>query len=144
MKRAAALALLVLLHAHAYALDFRTVASDAAVLYDAPSARSQKLYVVNRGYPLEVIVNVEGWVKVRDASGGLAWIETKQLTDKRSVMVKVPVAQVRQKPDDNAPVVFQAQQSVLLDVVEVSGGWVQVRHRDGGAGYVRPQALWGV
>ena len=47
----------------ALAADFRTVTADAAVLYDAPSARSNKLFVVNRGYPLEVVVAVEGWVK---------------------------------------------------------------------------------
>jgi SH3-like domain-containing protein len=126
------------------ALDFRAVSADAAVLYDAPSSRSQKLFVVNRGYPLEVIVTVEGWVKVRDANGGLSWIDAKQLTDKRTAMVKVPLAQVRQKPDDNAPIVLQAQKDVLLDVVDVTGGWVQVRHRDGGTGYVRAQSLWGV
>jgi hypothetical protein len=25
----------------------------------------------------------------------------------------------------------------------VSGGWVEVRHRDGGSGYVRAQQVWG-
>ena len=127
----------------AHALDFRAVAEPAAVLYDAPSARANKLYVVNRGYPLEVIVSVEGWIKVRDANGGFAWIEAKQTTDKRTVMIKVPVAQVRQKPDDAAPVAFQAQQNVLLDLVAVSGGWIQVRHRDGGTGFVKAQQVWG-
>ncbi len=127
----------------ALALDFRAVADPAAVLYDAPSAKSNKLFVVSRGYPLEVIVVVEGWVKVRDASGGLAWIESKQLTDKRTVMVRVPLAQVRQKPEDNAPVAFQAQQNVLLELVEVAGGWLQVRHRDGGTGYIKAQQVWG-
>lgn len=127
----------------ARAIDFRTVADPAAVLYDAPSTRSQKLYVLNRGYPVEVIVAVEGWVKVRDAQGGLAWIEAKQLSDKRTVLVKVPVAQIRQKPDDAAPVAFQAQQNVLLDLVEVTGAWLQVRHRDGGTGYVKAQQVWG-
>ena len=125
------------------ALDFRAVADPVAILYDAPSAKSGKLYVVNKGYPLEVVVTVEGWVKVRDANGGLAWVESKQLTDKRMVMVRVPVAQVRQKPDDNAPVAFQAQQSVLLELVDVSGAWLQVRHRDGGSGFVKAQQVWG-
>ena len=127
----------------ALALDFRAVAADAAVLYDGPSARSSKLFVVNKGYPLEVVVAVEGWVKVRDATGAFSWIEAKQLTDRRTVMVRVPVADVRAKPDDGAPVAFQAQQNVILDVVAVSGGWIQVRHRDGGAGYVRVQQVWG-
>ena len=125
------------------ALAFRSVAEPAAILYDGPSAKSSRLYVVNRGYPLEVVVAVEGWVKVRDATGAFAWIEAKQLSDKRTVMVKVPLADVRNKPADNAPIAFQAQQNVLLELVDVTGGWVQVRHRDGGTGFLRAQHVWG-
>ena len=93
------------------AADFRSVAENAAVLYDAPSAKAKKLYVVSHGYPVEVVVVVEGWSKVRDASGELTWIESKHLSDKRTVMVRMPLAQVREAADDNAPVVFQAQQT---------------------------------
>ncbi|MGH8700070.1 MAG: hypothetical protein ACREVR_02685, partial [Burkholderiales bacterium] len=45
------------------AADFRSVAENAAVLYDAPSAKAKKLYVVSHGYPVEVLVVVEGWSK---------------------------------------------------------------------------------
>jgi SH3-like domain-containing protein len=123
--------------------DFRSVADTAAVLYDAPSAKSKKLFVVSQGYPLELVVVVEGWSKVRDASGDLLWIESKQLTDKRTVLVKAPLAQVREAADDNSPVVFQAQQNVLLDVVETAGAWLRVRHRDGQTGFIRVAQVWG-
>jgi len=125
------------------AADFRSVADNAAVLYDAPSARAKKLYVVSHGYPVELVVVVEGWSKVRDANGELTWIETKHLADRRTVLVKAPVAQVREAADDNAPIVFQAQQDVVLDLVEVAGGWLRVRHRDGQAGYLRATHAWG-
>jgi SH3-like domain-containing protein len=130
----------------ALAADFRAVTEEAAVLYDAPSAQSKKLFVVSQGYPLEVIVVVEGWIKVRDAGGALSWVEAKQVSNKlRTVIVKVPVAQVRQAADDNAPVLFQAQQNVLLDLAEVvAGGWLRVRHRDGVSGFVRVGQVWGV
>ena len=129
--------------AAAGAADYRSVADSAAVLYDAPSAKSKKLFVVNQGYPLEVVVVVEGWSKVRDASGDLLWVESKQLTDKRTVLVKAPLAQVREAADDNAPVVFQAQQNVLLEVVETAGAWLRVRHRDGQAGFIKVAQVWG-
>jgi SH3-like domain-containing protein len=120
------------------------VAENAAVLYDAPSAKSKKLYVVNQGYPVEVVVVVEGWSKVRDATGEMTWIETKQLSDKRIVMVRMPLAQVREAADDNAPVAFHAQQNVLLELLEVAGaGWLRVRHRDGQTGYIRVAQVWG-
>lgn len=125
------------------AADFRSVAEVAAVLYDAPSAKSKKLYVVNQGYPFEIVVVVEGWSKVRDANGDLTWIESKHLADKRTILVKAPLAQVRAAADDNAPLVFQAQRDVLLDLLEVAGGWLRVRHRDGQAGFIRIAQAWG-
>ena len=131
----------------AQAQDFRAVTESAVVLYDAPSTQSKKLFIVNQGYPLEVLVVVEGWVKVRDANGGLSWIEAKQLPPKgaRTVMVKAPVAQVRQSAEEAAPVVFQAQQNVILELIQITGnGWVRVRHRDGAGGFVRASQVWGV
>jgi SH3-like domain-containing protein len=141
---AAAVAAAALAAFPATAAEFRSVAENAAVLYDAPSAKSKKLYVVNQGYPVEVVVVVEGWSKVRDATGEMTWIETKQLSDKRIVMVRMPLAQVREAADDNAPVAFHAQQNVLLELLEVAGaGWLRVRHRDGQTGYIRVAQVWG-
>src|SRR3970040_376972 len=102
------------------AADFRSVAENAAVLYDAPSAKAKKLYVVSHGYPFEVVVVVEGWSKVRDASGEMTWIESKLLSDRRTVLVRQPLVQVREAADDNAPVAFQAEQNVLLELLEVA------------------------
>jgi SH3-like domain-containing protein len=127
----------------AAAAEFRSVAENAAVLYDAPSVKAKKLYVVSHGYPVELVVTVEGWSKVRDANGELTWIESRRLAEKRTVLVKAPLAQVRESADDKAPVVFQAQQDVVLELIEVAGGWLRVRHRDGQAGFLRTAQAWG-
>ena len=128
----------------AFAVEFRSVSDNAAILYDAPSVKGKKLYLVGRGYPVEVVVTVEGWVKVRDAGGEFSWIESKLLSDRRTVMVKVPLAPVHESADERSPIVFQAQQHVLLDLVEVAaGGWLRVRHRDGQGGFVRAVQVWG-
>lgn len=127
------------------AADFRSVAENAAVLYDAPSAKAKKLYVIGRNYPVEVVVVVESWTKIRDAGGVLTWIESKNLSEHRTVMVKVPLADIRQAAADNAPIVFQARQNVLLDLVELTGtGWARVTHRDGQSGYIKLNLVWGV
>jgi SH3-like domain-containing protein len=146
MRRLAACLFTAFAAAGVAAAEFRAVTEEAAILYDAPSAQSKRLFVVSRGYPLEVIVVVEGWVKVRDANGGLSWVDARQVSSKlRTVIVKTPLAQVRQAADDNAPVLFQAQQDVLLDLAEVvPGGWLRVRHRDGVSGFVRVSQVWGV
>ncbi len=136
---------LMLVVAAAGAAEFRSVAENAVVLYDAPSLKAQKLYLLERDYPLEIVVALENWIKVRDASGELAWVEKKSLSDKRNVMANVPLADVRQAPNDSAPLVFQAEKSVILELAEFSDpGWIKVRHRDGQAGYVRTSQVWGV
>lgn len=129
--------------AEAGAAEFRSAAEAAVVLYDAPSVKGRKLYIVNRGYPLEVVVQVEGWVKVRDAAGTLSWAETRSLDTTRNVLLRT-AATVRQKPADDAPVAFEAQRDLLLEMLEAaSAGWVHVKHRDGSAGYVRAADVWG-
>ena len=143
VQAAAAVVALVGMVGTGASAEFRSVSENAAVLYDAPSAKARKLYVVSHGYPLEIVVVVEGWSKVRDASGELLWIESRHLADRRTGLVKSPLAQVRDAADDNAPVVFQAQQHVLLELLEVAGSWLRVRHRDGQAGYVRLAQVWG-
>jgi SH3-like domain-containing protein len=128
----------------AHAADFRSVQENAAVLYDAPSRQATPLFVVSRSYPLEVIVNLEAWVKVRDHAGALTWIEKKSLSDKRTVLVTAPSAEVRQRAEDGAPAVFSAAQNVALELVEIApNGWLRVRHSDGAAGFVRADAVWG-
>jgi SH3-like domain-containing protein len=136
--------LALLLPFGAFGAEFRSVGEAAAILYDAPSAKAKKLYIVNQGYPVELVVSVEGWAKVRDANGDLTWIESKQLTDKRTVMVKAPVAQIHESASESAALVFQAQQNVVLEVLEpATGAWLRVRHQDGQTGFVRTAQVWG-
>jgi SH3-like domain-containing protein len=128
----------------AAAAEFRSAGDPAVILYDAPSVKARKLYIVNQGYPLEVMVQVEGWVKVRDVTGTLAWAESKSLNTTRTVLVRAAAVTVRQKPADDAPSVAEVRRDVLLNVLEpAAGGWIQVRHRDGAAGYVRAADVWG-
>lgn len=128
----------------ALAQGFRAVADNAAILYDAPSTKARKLYIVNRGYPLEVVVVVEGWTKVRDAAGEFNWIESRQLTDRRTVMVRTQTVDVREAADDAAPIAFRARQNVILELVDTApGGWLRVRHADGATGFLRTSQVWG-
>lgn len=130
--------------AAALALDFRSVADSGAVLYDAPSTKAQKLFVLSRDYPVEVVVKVEGWNKVRDDTGEFAWIESKQLSDKRTVMIRTSSAEARQSPADIAALAFTAEKGVLLEFIGITAGWVKVRHPDGETGFIKVSQLWGV
>lgn len=143
MRRAAA-ALVLAAAATAAQAQFLSVGENAAVLYDAPSRNAKPLYVVSRHYPLEVIVNLEAWVKVRDHTGALTWVERKTLVERRMVVVTAPSAEARVRPEDGAPAAFVAVQNVALELLGmVPGGWLRVRHPDGADGYLRTSLVWG-
>lgn len=128
----------------ASALDFRSVAVNKAVLFDAPSAQAKKLYLLWQGYPVEVIVNLGDWIKVRDNQGGLTWIEAKNLSPKRTVIVVQGPTELRESADVAAKVLSHLEKDVVLDFVELApGGWVKVKHRDGLTGYVQASTVWG-
>ena len=144
MRGLAALALLALAST-ATAGEFRSIAENGTLMYDAPSVRAKKLFVASRYYPVEVVINIDAWVKVRDQSGDLTWVEKKALSDKRTVVITAAFADVRQAPNDQAALVFQAQQGVALDVIDPSsGGWVKVRHADGQVGFLKMSQVWGL
>jgi SH3-like domain-containing protein len=145
MKFGAHLCVLLAAALPASAAEFRSVSENGAVLFDAPSLKAKKTHVISRGYPVEIIVAVEGWYKIRDAGGELAWVEAKSLSERRTLMVKTKIADVRQAAADNAPLVFQAEQNVLLDLVELTDtGWARVTHRDGQSGFIRINQVWGL
>jgi len=128
----------------AHAADYVSVADSAAVLYDAPSLKGKKIYVASRYLPLEQVVNLGDWVKVRDSSGSLAWIEKRALSNKRFMVVTVALAAIRQSPEEKAAIVIQVKQQVALEWLENTGtGWLKVRHLDGATGYVKATEVWG-
>jgi SH3-like domain-containing protein len=128
----------------AAALEFRSVTEPGAILYDAPSLKAQKVFVLSEGYPVEVVVKLEGWTKVRDDTGEFAWIENSHLSDRHTVMVKTASAEARQIANENSPAVFTAEKGVFLELVSMAVGWAKVRHHDGSTGFVKVSQLWGL
>lgn len=124
--------------------DFKSVAAAPAILYDAPSVRGAKLFIAPRNMPLEVILSYGNWVKVRDASGDLSWVEASALSEQRWVVVSVANAKIRASQDEAGSVAFSADKNVLLELLEpAASGWLRVKHRDGQSGYIKATEVWG-
>ena len=143
--RAALLVLLLSLNTHVgAALEYLSLADNAVIMYNAPSIKADKLYVASRYLPVEAVVRVEGWIKVRDSSGTLSWVEQKAISGKRFVVVIEQQAQIYQAADINSTLLFLAQKDVVFEWLEnSSNGWVKVRHRNGQSGYVKTNQIWG-
>lgn len=138
-------ALLLLTSAMAQAFDFKSVGPVPAILYDAPSVRGGKLFIAPRGMPVEVMLTYGEWVKVRDASGDMAWTQASMLVARRHVVVRNAGAKVRTASDDDAVPLMTADKGVLLELVDpAASAWVKVRHKDGIIGFIKAIDIWGI
>ncbi len=129
----------------ANAADFRSILPTKAITYDAPSAASKKLFIMQQGYPVEIIVNLGEWVKVRDQLSGLSWIEGKDLDTKRTVLV-TDSTDIKEAESADSKLLATVEKDVVLELVSPSirNGWVKVKHQDGIVGYIQSSAIWGL
>ncbi len=140
-----AAAVLASLASTAFALEFRSVKETGVALYDAPNLSAQKLFVVSRYYPVEVLAAQKDWSRVRDATGGIAWIPSAALSTRRTLLVTSDKLAVRDSAQDSAKLLFWAEKDLVLDMQEApQSSWVKVKHRDGSIGYARISGLWGL
>ena len=87
------------------AADFRATSEPATVLYDAPSARARPLFVYGRDVPVETLVSVEGWTKIRDAAGTIGWMPAKALSE---------LSRLLQDQDEPVQMTFNAGKTQVL------------------------------
>jgi SH3-like domain-containing protein len=147
MIRSAILATgLALLAGSAQAIDYASVTRNA-ILFEASSLQARKLAIIYPGTPVEVVVTSPDlqWVRVRDPSGALSWIEGNALSKQRTVLVTAERAAVRREPNERSPVLFEAARGVVLQFISFDpSGWVKVQHASGGSGFLRSTEIWGL
>lgn len=136
--------LLLALPQAASALEYRSTGR-AAILYDAPSAMAGKVAIAGSGLPLEVVIDTEAWVKVRDPAGRLLWVEKSAFGGAKTVMVKAEISSIRKQPRADADEVVRVARGVLLGVTGAADayGWLPVKHADGQTGWLPAHEAWG-
>lgn len=143
VAHAAVIVIALVCGGNAIAAEYMSVANPT-IIYDAQSLKANRIFVASRYYPFEVMVKLSGWVKVRDFAGDMGWVESKNLSDKRTVIVTAAQAEVYTAPDAASSVVLLAERNVILEPIEAPAkNFVRVKHRDGQSGYVKTEQIWG-
>ncbi|MBC7622788.1 MAG: SH3 domain-containing protein, partial [Aeromicrobium sp.] len=74
----------------------------------------------------------------------VGWVENATLGERRLVQISAASAAVRAAASASASLVFEAQRTVVLEVLgSQQDGWLPVKHRDGQTGFVRLTQVWG-
>ena len=129
----------------AAAPQYAAIGDKPAILYDGLSTKANKVFVLSRHHPVEILVKLDKWSKVRDSENSVGWMENAFIGDKRFVQVASGSAEIRVAPNGSAAIAFEAQRGVLLEPTGSAtvDGWLPVRHRDGQSGFVRLTQVWG-
>ena len=58
-------------------------------------AQATRILLLSPGSPVEVMTALDGWLRVREPGGRLAWAESKAVVTRRTLMVSVASATIR-------------------------------------------------
>ncbi|MEO8383796.1 MAG: SH3 domain-containing protein [Betaproteobacteria bacterium] len=124
---------------------FGSIGAKPAILYDGLSTKANKIFILSSFHPVEILVKLDKWTKIRADGNVVGWMENSFFGDKRFVQVIGTSAEIRAAPNGSASVIFEAQRSVVLESTGPAStdGWMPVRHRDGQIGFVRLTQVWG-
>lgn len=126
------------------ALEFRSALKHGAVFFDAPDAKAKKLFVISKSTPVEVLAEQADWLRIRDREGKLAWMKKAELGKRTHIEVIKPSVVYKEGSTQSAAL-FKAEPGLLLELTENTRvGWLRVRHRDGLAGFIRIEDVWGL
>ena len=124
-----------------------SVNADQAFLHEAPSDSTKKSFIVTRGYPLEVIVSLKEWKKVKDHEGLINWIKTSDLSSKRSVLNLKGDNPIYLEPSSASPILAKVNENVTLELLDAKkiDDWVKVYSKVGDIeGFIKATDLWGI
>jgi SH3 domain protein len=134
------------INSFAYA-DFMSVNTDQAFLHEAPSGSTKKAFIVTKGYPLEVIVSLKEWKKVKDHEGLINWIKTSDLSSKKTVLNLKDNNSIYLEPSSESPMLAKVNENVTLELLDAKkiDDWVKVYSKVGDIeGFIKATDLWGI
>lgn len=151
MKSLFAVAALALAIGGAQAKDERktpywaSISAGQALMRTGPGRNYPATWLYRRAdLPVKVIETYPDWRKVQDPTGETGWMLQRLLSDTRTAIVTAPAAaEMREKPEAVARIVFQAERGVVGRVSDCESGWC-LFDVGGRRGYIRVDQVWGV
>ncbi|OEU45959.1 MAG: hypothetical protein BBJ60_03725 [Desulfobacterales bacterium S7086C20] len=116
---------------------------DRANIRSGPGTDNEILWSVGKYYPLDVIKKSGNWYKTRDFENDVGWIFHTLIEKIPTVIVKVPLVNIRKGPGTNFRALFQAEKGVSFKLLSEQGKWFKIKHADGEIGWIHRSMVWG-
>jgi SH3-like domain-containing protein len=125
----------------AFAGEYVSVVKEGVNLRSGSDTKSDILYQLPAGYPLEVLSRQGQWLKVSDYEGDKGWIQESLVNKSPHVIVKVKEGKVRSGPGTNEKIVGNVAREVIFSKVDQKGDWVKISHPDV-TGWIHKDLVW--
>lgn len=140
---AVALAAPLLAPSTALAREFVSIQGNNVNIRAKPSTRSDIMWELIHGYPLQVQQRKGSWLKVRDFEETLGWVYAPLTSKQPHRVVTARNANLRAGPSVKESIVSKLQQYEVLRSLGKSGSWAKVERSNGQQGWVAKRLTWG-
>ena len=125
-----------------------SVVGDNVNLRSGPGTKYSVKWKYGSGFPLKVVQEKGGWLKVEDFEGDTGWLYQKLTSRSGHMIVKVhknenKKVNIRSGPGTKYKVVGKAYYGVVFKTIKQQNGWAQVKHDSGLEGWIKRSLLWG-
>ncbi len=125
-----------------------SVVGDNVNLRSGPGTKYSVKWKYGSGFPLKVLEEKSGWLKVEDFEGDSGWLYQKLTSRNGHMIVKVHKNQnkkinIRSGPSTEDKIVGKAYYGVVFKTIKQQNGWAHVKHDSGLEGWIKRSLLWG-
>ncbi|RYF53174.1 MAG: peptide-binding protein [Comamonadaceae bacterium] len=134
---------LLLTAATAQAQSFVSIKGSSVNVRETPSTRSDTLWELGSGYPLQVTQRKGSWLRVRDFESTLGWVYAPLTAKTPHMVVTARTANLRAGPGQRHKVVGKLEQHEVVRTLKKQDGWAHVQRDGGQKGWVARRLAWG-
>lgn len=126
---------------------FVSLKNDKVNVRKGPSSEHTLAFTYQeKGLPVEITAEFEGWRRIRDAEGSEGWILHNMLSGKRTVLIapgrKGSYLNLMNAPSVESGAAAKLASGVVAEIKNCDGSWCRIT-ASGYDGYVDQNMLWG-
>jgi uncharacterized protein YgiM (DUF1202 family) len=138
-------ALFLMLVFPAGAATMQSIGKEQVNVREKPSLKSEILFEVSLGDPIQVEKQQKNWVYFTDYKDRAGWVYKPLISKTKTAVILVDKANIRKGPSLKKPVVMKASQGEIYKIFGEKGNWVNLGFymENEKIGWIRDDLVWG-
>jgi N-acetylmuramoyl-L-alanine amidase len=138
-------ALVMMMVGPVFAATMQSIGKDEVNVRSKPNLKSEVLFELSLGYPIQVEKQQDNWVYITDWKNQAGWVYEPLVSKTQTAVILVDNANIRKGPSLNKPVIMKASQGNIYKIFGEKGDWVHVGYylENEKIGWIHDDMVWG-